>query len=432
MFLAFTCGMSQASEESGINSIKFLEEEITKLQREISELKTAIVSDWNSSNLSETSTEWKNIGRTINLLDEEEKQNIIQVHIENLFEQFDTAPLAGLSATQKIKVNNIKEKINSSIVKTNTIEANRKQIARLFAKTTENNISDLIGDLRVRVNELQGKLKGLEGDMVNEWGGIKFLSGYTPPPTISQTVKLIESEKDAGKASEYVERLYAQLNAMSSDGIDGTGKAKLKKIKDQAEEWMAVNALLKSSSQKLENSFPGSSISSNEDDEESDSETEFWSYFGLGLGLTMTKSRPFIPAEGVRKEIIDANSSRIVVTEIERFSPSLLLEAHWFPDSISFSDTYGVGPFAAVQVATDGNLIQGLGIGVMIGGKSSKVDPGDVTYNIGIGYFIQNDVYILKEKYEDGDIVANTDTLFEETDIEQYLAVISFHYALAE
>ena len=278
----------------------------------------------------------------------------------------------------------------------------------------------------VKLTTLQREIRELEIELVMEWDDIGLKGAKGEWKDLDRTIGEIERFYRDNDLSYQVTTLINQLNALPSR-VDKNkiGISNVENLVRQLQEKYSALVAIESYVEVLNKNTEAS--------RESNRDKEFWSHFGIGLGMTGTMHRSLIPKDGVTVETVDADTNRIVVNQVDDHQSFLLLEAHWYP--LRFNEflwidgfTLGLGPFVAAQVAPESELIQGFGFGMMAG-SAPKPKSGNVSFNLGLGTFIRNDVTLLKEEYEDGDIVSNTVNLFETVDVQQLLGVVSFNYA---
>jgi hypothetical protein len=109
-------------------------------------------------------------------------------------------------------------------------------------------------------------------------------------------------------------------------------------------------------------------------------ESSFFDNFGVGLAVVakMGRERSIQEAQLVNG-IVRVTSERQVM-------PMVVLERHWYfnPDRNS-----GWGTFLGVNLATQSNIIDGIGLGLIYGFKPSSKSNTTTSNNLGFGFAVQ-------------------------------------------
>ena len=167
----------------------------------------------------------------------------------------------------------------------------------------------------------------------------------------------------------------------------------------------------------------GQSASNADSDSKKDNDGSFWKNLGFGVGLSLTANLG--SDERVKSASLDANGL-VRVDEEEDAIARLVLETHYFGDCRKFlgikeenlqgvlyplswlgafaknDGDCGIGPFVAVQSGDD-EIIDAVGIGLMIGFKRTN-NPNDTSsFNLGIGYIVDPDETVLGKGIDEGD-----------------------------
>lgn len=145
-----------------------------------------------------------------------------------------------------------------------------------------------------------------------------------------------------------------------------------------------------------------------------------------------------------KKNISDASvvDGKVRVNKEERYMTSLMLESHYYFTSTDFqgkvtqltnaiksqtfstivlasqalseSHTCGIGPFMAIQLTDlsqdNGNALDVLGAGFMVGCTRIKGEAQNSAWNIGIGAFVDKNLKVLGDGIQDGQPLPGNET----------------------
>lgn len=150
----------------------------------------------------------------------------------------------------------------------------------------------------------------------------------------------------------------------------------------------------------------------------------------FGIGLTITQNNQ----EDIADRVEDAQiiNGIVRVTKERNQVLRLMLETHYFfTPNISFfnlthAGTWGFGPFVGVQTGSD-EIIDAIGGGMMIGFKRTGSNE---SFNIGIGYVIDNNVKVLGNGFspDQPPPAGETEVRFKEKTQGGVLLLVSFAF----
>lgn len=144
--------------------------------------------------------------------------------------------------------------------------------------------------------------------------------------------------------------------------------------------------------------------------------------FGVGLSLTIDLGQH----DRINEAGLDENGI-VRITSENNDVPRIMLESHYF--FTPKGDDFGIGPFVALQPGTD-EIIEAIGIGVMLGFKRASEENNTSSWNIGIGAVVDPNVKILGDGIEENQSLPSGETQvrFKETSQWGALLVVSFTY----
>lgn len=164
-------------------------------------------------------------------------------------------------------------------------------------------------------------------------------------------------------------------------------------------------------------------------DNNNGNDDSFWKNLGFGVGLSLTANLG--SDERVKSASLDANGL-VRVDEEEDAIARLVLETHYFGDCRKFlgieeenlkgilyplswlgafaknDGDCGIGPFVAVQSGDD-EIIDAVGIGLMIGFKRTANKNDTSSFNLGIGYIVDPDETVLGKGIEEGEVLPGSE-----------------------
>lgn len=134
------------------------------------------------------------------------------------------------------------------------------------------------------------------------------------------------------------------------------------------------------------------------------SPSSLYDRLGFGLGISYTHDLGDHDRILIQDDVfLDANGL-VRLKEDNNSIPRFILETHVFFEPDWFGPNQGdwkVDPFVAVQPGTD-ELISAIGMGVMVGFKTTKPQDETSSWNFGLGVMVDPKVRILDDGIEEG------------------------------
>ncbi len=164
------------------------------------------------------------------------------------------------------------------------------------------------------------------------------------------------------------------------------------------------------------------------DSDSEDYKKNFGAQFAIGpafiFGLNEVKEAKVVGAAG---------NETVVITDMDSDQAKLLLEWHYYVQIEASDETrstnWGVGPFAALALSSEGDILEGLGAGIMTGFTRSD-DKEKRSFNIGVGAFLDNNVSKLAPGLSDGGALpaGYTEPLLVEDSELRFMVMLSFRW----
>lgn len=169
---------------------------------------------------------------------------------------------------------------------------------------------------------------------------------------------------------------------------------------------------------------------------ETKNSTEFMGFnWNLAIGISSLNGGGTIDEVSIETVGEGENAIReIRVNKSGEFDAELVLEFHHYPfswtyeSSEEYSRTWAHGPFVTVGLAGEGKQpLDTFGIGWMFG---TRLDGGDKSFNVGIGWYVDTEVQRLRPGLSDGMETMETDStkLLQTVDDEGIILVVSFDF----
>ena len=156
-----------------------------------------------------------------------------------------------------------------------------------------------------------------------------------------------------------------------------------------------------------------------------DNQTQF---AGLGFGVGLSLTVDFGGHDRVIEATIDKDRIVRILKEKNKI-PRVLLESHYFKANNKDNPTMGWGPFIALQPGTD-QVIDAIGMGLMIGLKRNDDKNDKSSFNLGLGYISDPSVKILGDGIKKNQALPDGDTeiRYKETSQSGVLFFASFTF----
>lgn len=142
--------------------------------------------------------------------------------------------------------------------------------------------------------------------------------------------------------------------------------------------------------------------------------------FGIGLGFTGTNKKSIKSAS-----VIDGV---VRTTKQEKTEAKVMFETHYFFPKKWKSGTIdaGYGPFIAVELSNEDEIIEGYALGFMLGMKTSQGNNISDSWNIGLGYYVDKNVQQFGDGIIEGQALSNGDSIrYKETEANGWILMLS-------